>query len=314
MFNPEVKSKIDEDVCILISPDNDSYNYMCDCGEASGLSVKDCQNTKVIFISHTHIDHFVNFDTILRHQIGIKRRVIICGPRGIIKQVLSRIQSYCWNLIAEDTIIYEVREIQDNGIIKRAELKPPFWDASYIEDLNAEYIFETNKFQVFFTNLNHKTSSIAYLFKAHDSIKINIKDTGLKGGKWVNTLKEMYSLQQHDAVITIDDKVFKASDLFYLISVKKGETLGVILDHAASDENHDKIKELFSNVDTVYIESFYKNSDKSFAEDNFHSYSVASGEIMKICNVKEAIPVHFSRKYKEEDVEELISEFKDAFL
>ena len=93
MFIPEVKSQKDEDICILIRVENHSYNYICECGEAKSLTVKECQNTKAIFISHTHIDHFVNFDTILRHQIGGKQRVIICGPRDITKQVQSRIQS-----------------------------------------------------------------------------------------------------------------------------------------------------------------------------------------------------------------------------
>lgn len=313
MFKAEIKSKINEDICILISPDNDSYNYICDCGEASNLSVKDCQNTNAVFLSHTHIDHFVNFDTILRHQIGVKRRIIICGPEGIIKQVQSRIQSYCWNLIAEDAIVYEVREIQKNSIIKRAELKPPFWNANAMEDLSTETIFKTNKFEVRFTILNHKTPSIAYLFIEYDSTKINIAGTSFKGGKWINTLKDAYRLKEHDAIIAVEDNVFKASDLFHLIHVKKGETLGVILDHAATVENHEKIKQLFFNADTVYIESFYNEEDKAFAKANFHSYSTASGKLMKTCNVKEAIPVHFSRKYKPEAIEVLTSEFKNAF-
>ena len=313
MFNATIKSEIDEDICILIQVDNHSYNYICDCGEASNLSVKDCQNTNAIFLSHTHIDHFVNFDTILRHQIGIKRRVVICGPKDITKQVQSRIQSYCWNLIAEDAITYEIREITEQGVIKRAELKPPFWEINEIDDLNTVAIFETEDFQVDYTVLDHKTPSMAYLFKGHDTLKINIKDTAYKGGKWINELKVAFLLKKENKVIVIDNKKYKASDLFHLIAVKKGKTLGVILDHAASVENHEKIQLLFSNIDTVLIESFYKAGDKTFAEANFHSYSSASGAIMKRCNVKEAIPVHFSRKYKAEDIQELITEFKTAF-
>lgn len=313
MFKAKIKSEINEDICILIQVDNHPYNYICDCGDASNLSVKDCQNTNAIFLSHTHIDHFVNFDTILRHQIGIKRRVIICGPKNITKQIQSKIQSYCWNLIAEDAITYEIREIIGDGTIKRAELKPPYWNINSIDDLKEDSVFQTKEFQVDYTVLDHKTESIAYLFKAHDTLKINIKNTDFKGGKWINELKEAFQLQQVNQIITIEDKDYKAAELFYLINIKKGNTLGVILDHAASVENQEKIKQLFSNTDTVLIESFYKASDKAFAEANYHSYSSASGAIMKACNVKEAIPVHFSRKYKAEDVEELIKEFNNAF-
>jgi ribonuclease Z len=239
--------------------------------------------------------------------------VVICGPKDITKQVQSKIQSYCWKLIAEDAITYEIREIADDGTIKRAELKPPFWNIEPIDDLKEGSIFKTEDFQVDYTVLDHKTQSVAYLFKAHDTLKINIKNTAYKGGKWINQLKEAFQLQQEHQIITIEEQNYKASELFHLIDIKKGKTLGVILDHAASFENHEKIKQLFFNTDTVLIESFYKTSDKVFAEANYHSYSSASGAIMKACNVKEAIPVHFSRKYKAEEVEELITEFNNAF-
>ena len=42
---------------------------------------------------------------------------------------------------------------------------------------------------------------------------------------------------------------------------------------------------------------FDKDEDKEFAEKNYHSHASKSGELMKACNVKKAIPVHFSRKY-----------------
>jgi ribonuclease Z len=91
MFNAEIKSKIGEDICILVKPDNHPWNYICECGDASGLTVKETHNANAVFISHTHIDHFVAFDNVVRHQIGIQRKVIICGPKGIAQQVQSKI-------------------------------------------------------------------------------------------------------------------------------------------------------------------------------------------------------------------------------
>ena len=84
------------------------------------------------------------------------------------------------------------------------------------------------------------------------------------------------------------------------------------MDHAANESNHDKIFNRFLKCDTVLIESFYKDEDKEFAEKNFHSYASESGKIMKRAKVKEAIPVHFSRKYEKEEIDELIVQFKKA--
>ena len=176
MFQAEIKSKRDEDICILIKVENHPFNYICDCGEAKSLSVKECQNTNAIFISHTHIDHFVNFDTILRHQIGIGRNIVICGPKGIIKQVQNRVQSYCWNLIEEEAISYEIREIRNTNTIKSVTIRPPLWEQEEEKEISSVSIFEEKEFYVHYEILNHKTDSIAYAFIPHNKIKIQLSD------------------------------------------------------------------------------------------------------------------------------------------
>lgn len=311
MFKATIKSQKEEDICILLKIENHSYNYICECGEAKNLTVKECQNTNAIFISHTHIDHFVNFDTILRHQIGIQRKVTIVGPSGIIDQVQHRIKSYCWNLIKEDAIAYEVREILNEGMYKSAVLRPPFWKKEEEKEVHKRTIFEEDRFEVDYEILDHKTNSIAYLFKAEDKIKVTLNND-FKGGKWVATLKEAFLLQDEEKEIAINGVLYTSKELFHLIKSEKGKRLGIIMDHAANPENHLKIKNMFSFCDEVYIECFYKDEDKDFATKNFHSYASKSGEIMKACKVKNAIPVHFSRKYKEEDIEELIQQFEEA--
>ena len=99
MFNVQIKSLPKEDICLLVRPANHPWDYLIDCGEASLLTSKECQNLRALFISHTHMDHFMNFDTLLRHQLGVGREIIISGPEGIAKRIQSRIQSYIWNLI-----------------------------------------------------------------------------------------------------------------------------------------------------------------------------------------------------------------------
>ncbi|BDD06634.1 peptidase [Aureibacter tunicatorum] len=313
MFRADIKSERDEDICILIKVDNHSYNYICECGEAKSLTVKECQNANAIFLSHTHIDHFVNFDTILRHQIGVGRKIVICGPEGIIGQVQSRLKSYCWNLIDENAIIYEVREIHKGGKIKSAILKPPHWNQADEMAFSSGRVFEEKDFYVEYEILDHKTDSIAYLFKGHDKVKINLPD-GYKGGKWIAELKQAFENNDRERLIKIGEEKHKAKDLFHMISIQKGKRLGVIMDHLACPENHEKIKKKFTGCDDVIIESFYKDEDKELAEKNYHSYASMSGHIMKQCQVSKVVPVHFSRKYSVQEIDELIEEFNEAFI
>jgi len=313
MFLPELKSQANEDICLLIKLDNHTPYYICECGDASWLSVKDCQNAEVIFISHTHIDHFVNFDTILRHQIGIEKKVVICGPMGIAAQVQSKIKAYTWNLIEAGSMAYEIREIISPQEIHLYEIEPPKWELRKTGIIQENTILKNDRFQVNFTILDHKIPSIAYLFREVDTVKIDLSKGSFRGGSWVRELKMAFEQEMPENEVVVEGITYAAEDLFYLLEVKKGASLGVIMDHAPSTENHAKIKALFSACNKVFIESFYKLEDKEFAEINFHSYSQASGHIMRECGVKEAIPVHFSRKYKLEDIKLLIQEFEEAY-
>lgn len=313
MFTAEIKSERDEDICILVKVENHSHTYICDCGEARNLTVKECQNTAGIFISHTHIDHFVNFDTILRHQLGSGKHVVICGPEGIIEQVQHRIKSYCWNLVEADAIVYEVREIQALGKIRSVTLRPPYWEQENEKFLMDSKTYEEKDFYVEYEILDHKTDSIAYHFQARDKVKIELAD-GLRPGKWVAELKQAFEKNEGEVEVKIDDTSYKAKELFHMLQLVKGKRLGIILDHAAHEENHQKIKQRFQGCDEVFIEAFYKDEDQAFAEKNFHSHASMSGSLMKTCQVKKARPVHFSRKYQKEEVEQLIGQFEKAFF
>lgn len=312
MLQPEVKSKLGEDVCIAIYPDNCKWNYIVDCGEASLLTVKDCLNAKAIFISHTHIDHFINFDQIMRHQVGSKERYIICGPKNIALQIQAKLRAFTWNLVEDDAVIYEIREIISEHEIQVYEMKPANWELVLVAE--RKNLYDDERVVVNFTILDHKTDVIAYHFKDNDSINIDVSRVPHKPGKWINELKQAYIANDDAKSISIEEEEFLAKELFHYLKVEKGNTLGVIFDHAAHEENHSKIKQLFLECDTVLIETFYKDEDKEKALLNYHSYASQSGKIMFKSRVKKAIPVHFSRKYTEEDISQIELDFTKAFL
>lgn len=309
MFLSEVKSTYKEDISILVKLDNHPWNYLCECGEAKKLTVKDIQNCNAIFISHTHIDHFANFDAVIRNQIGIQRKVTICGPSGIAKQIQSRLQSYTWNLINEDAITYEIREYVSENKIIIYQTTPPSWDLKKVGEIDSNIIFKDAFFEVTGILLNHKIDTLAYKFKEYDTIKIDLESSGFNGGKWIQDLKDAFKNKEKKKIIIIDQAEYIAEDLFHLLHVKKGDSVGIIMDHAANDENHSKIKSHFYQCNKVFIESFYLERDKEFAITNFHSYSTMSAKIMNDSEVAHPIPVHFSRKYDQKEIQELTEEF-----
>lgn len=311
MLQAEIKSLLKEDISILIKVPNSGKLYLCDCGEASLLTVKEAQTLSAIFISHTHIDHFSNFDGIFRHQIGSGERVVICGPKNIHQQIEARLKSYTWNLIAENAIEYEIHEIISKEEINVYTLRPPYWTQEFVKTQN--FLFEDENVHVDFAILDHKTDSIAYLFKEKDSVTFHENASDFKKGKWISELKKAFENNDTDKEIEIEGTLYKASDLFHLLTRNEGYKLGVIMDHAVDEDNYEKIKAVFNNADKVYIETFYKDSDQEFAKINHHSFASASGKIMNECKVKDAIPIHFSRRYTENDQQEIETAFYKAF-
>ncbi|PWN60403.1 MBL fold metallo-hydrolase [Chryseobacterium viscerum] len=311
MLQAEIKSLLKEDISILIKVPNSGKHYLCDCGEASLLTVKEVQSISAVFISHTHIDHFSNFDGIFRHQIGSGEKVVICGPKNIHQQVEARLKSYTWNLIAENAIEYEIREIVSKEEINVYTLRPPHWNLELIR--TQDFLFEDEYVHVDFAILDHKTDSIAYLFKEKDSVTFNEEASGFRKGKWISEMKTAFENNDVDKEIEIEQTKYKAADLFHLLTRNAGYKLGVIMDHAVDENNYKQIKNVFGEADLVYIETFYKDTDQEFAKINYHSFASASGKIMNECQVKEAIPIHFSRRYTESDQEEIETAFYQAF-
>ena len=311
MLQAEIKSLLKEDISILVKIPNSGKHYLCDCGEASLLTVKEAQSLSAIFISHTHIDHFSNFDGIFRHQIGSGEKVVICGPKNIHLQVEARLKSYTWNLIDEKAIEYEIREIVSQKEINVYGLRPPHWNLEFVK--TQDFLFQDESVEVDFAILDHKTDSIAYLFKEKDSVTFHEGASGFRKGKWISELKKAFENNDLDKEIEVEETMYKASDLFHLLTRNEGYKLGVIMDHAVDEDNYVKIKAVFSQADMVYIETFYKDMDQEFATINHHSFASASGNIMKVCQVKEAIPIHFSRRYTESDQQEIETAFYKAF-
>lgn len=311
MLQAEIKSLLREDISILIKVPNSGKMYLCDCGEASLLTVKEIQSVSAIFISHTHIDHFSNFDGIIRHQIGSGEKVVICGPKNIHQQVQSRLRSYTWNLVDSNAIEYEIREVISPKEVNIYTINPPHWNLEMIG--TQEFLYEDQYVEVDCAVLDHKTESIAYLFKERGSITFKEEASLFKKGKWISELKTAFEENLAEIEIEIEGNRYRSGDLFHLLLHTEGYKLGVIMDHAAHKENYKKIKTVFKKADLVYVETFYKDADEEFANINYHSFASASGRIMKECEVKETVPIHFSRRYAESDVTEIENAFYKAF-
>lgn len=310
MLNAEVRSKRTEDISLTLGLPNHKWLYMVDCGYASGISIQEYKRIRGVFISHTHIDHFVDFDSVLRHSIDVPDKIVVCGPKGITHNVQSKFQSYTWNLIASSPLIYEVHEIVEDGKVLVSELRLPDWEREEKYSYEGRTVFENSEFFVDYALLDHKIPTVAYCFQ--QQTKARLEGFPFVPGKWARELKTAYLSGQEDREIDVNGVVMKAGELFQYVRKLPGYKLGVVMDHKPSPENHDKIVALCEGADELFIESYYRHVDYEFALKNYHSTARISGELARRAGVKKLHPIHHSRRYNQE-TEDLLEECMAAF-
>jgi len=85
-----------------------------DLGDIHYLPSKKILKIKYIFVSHTHMDHFIGFDHLLRVCLGRDRHITLFGPPGFIRNVESKIGAYTWNLVGNyaNDFVLKVVEVQ----------------------------------------------------------------------------------------------------------------------------------------------------------------------------------------------------------
>ncbi|MCU0444779.1 MAG: peptidase [Microscillaceae bacterium] len=314
MLTAQLKNLANEDICLQISLPNHRWSYLCDCGFASQLTIKDCKNTEALFISHTHIDHFSNFDTLMRHQLPIGKQVVICGPQGIAQNVQHKLLAYNWQALTVDdkAVFYQIREIRAQGDIEVYEINAPEWQLISLGKLEGKYVFENEVVMVDYRILNHKTDCIAYLFEERP--KVRMGDSPYPPGAWISDLKQAYLQNLDNQLITIGDQRISAQELFPYLTYSQGYRIAYVMDHLPSEENQQKIFDLCYEVDELYIEAYYKHEDQAMAWLNHHSTAKLSGALARRVQAKQLFPVHFSRRYKDEELAQVIAECMQAFV
>ena len=97
---------------------------MFDLGDLSPLSPRDLLKITHVFVSHTHMDHFIGFDTLLRVFLGREKEIHLFGPPSFFARVEGKIAGYTWNLVNEyqNTFSLKVTEIHPDRTLTRVYL------------------------------------------------------------------------------------------------------------------------------------------------------------------------------------------------
>jgi len=301
-----------------------------DLGDISALPERKILRITDIFISHTHIDHFVGFDRLLRILLGRDQVVRLIGPEGLINGVAHKLSAYTWNLLDRyrTNLTFEVTEIDvgGDGRIACFSLRNRFRrgrDRPVM--LRHGVAYGEEAFQVRFKLLDHKIACYAYALQesAHINIWKNRLDAlGLKTGPWLRELKQAVLRDEADdqsiraawrEAGTSVERMLPLGELRReVVQVVPGQKIAYVTDCLYTERNRRAIVDLARHADILFVEAAFAGADAVLALDRGHLTTHQAGDLARRAKVRRFEPFHFSPRYAGMEAS-MLGEVSEAF-
>ncbi|MCL4490788.1 MAG: ribonuclease Z [Nitrospirae bacterium] len=307
-----------EDPCVYIRIMREKRALLFDLGDLGKLGLGSLMKITDAFVTHTHIDHFIGFDFILR---GILRRDVplrIFGPENIIGCVEGKLKGYTWNLIKDYPLKIEAFAIRDNRIAHASfHAGNNFTRFDHPEAEFQGTILRDSFFNIKGLVLSHQIPVMAYSLEEKFHININkaaLSDMELPVGPWLSDLKKaVRELASENTIFEVSGRQLSLQELMRIVTITRGQKISYVTDISPTEENMAKIIPFVSGSDLLFCEAYFLDRDKDRAFERRHLTASLAGRIAKEAQVGGLELMHFSPKYRqcaEELYQEAMREFK----
>jgi ribonuclease Z len=296
-----------------------------DLGDLANLPARKLQRVEHVFVSHTHIDHFIGFDRLLRVFVGREKTLKLYGPSGFIQQIHHKLHAYRWNLVHRYLcdLVLDVTEVSVSLDAQKAQfrLKKAFAleDFGSVQHVNG-VLCHNPTFRVVTAVLEHRTPCLAFTIEepAHVNIwKNRLKEFGLPVGSWLRELKRaVLEKRSDDELIEVGTSPktheMPLSILRQAVTVTPGQKVAYVTDAADTPANRTAIVALAHNADLLFIEAAFAKADAQLAAERAHLTTDAAGSLARAAGVRRVEPFHFSPRYSGQD-DRMVEEVMVAF-
>ncbi|MBQ4914527.1 ribonuclease Z [Maribacter sp. MMG018] len=247
-----------------------NHMFLIDCGEGTQVQLRKHKikfsRINHIFISHLHGDHFFGLPGLVStfRLLGRDKEMHIYGPKGIKEAV---------------TLLLKLGDSWTNYQLYFHELT----------STEKELIFEDEKVTVETIPLNHRVYTNGFLFRE----KLGERKLNVDAVKYHEIDKAYFqNIKKGKDVVTEIGEIIANSELSF--DPVKPKSYAFCSDTAYRPEIIPQIKE----VDVLYHESTFLESEKHLAEKTKHATAKEAAEIAKEANVGTLILGHYSTRYK----------------
>ena len=297
-----------------------------DLGDLSSITNGELLKISHVFISHTHIDHFIGFDHLLRVIFGRGKTIYLYGPENFITNVAGKLAGFTWNLADRysESVTMEVTEVHADRLIKAKfkaidrfrksdETEEPFVDGVLVDE---------SGFTVRAAILEHHIPCLGFALneKYHLNIcKDRLEEMDYPPGSWLNELKKcIYEGKPDEYLLQIpagknrSQKQSLGQLKKELVLISPGQKISYVVDTVYNEANKARIVDLVWESDIFFCESPFLAEEEARGLERHHLTSRQAGIIAREAGVKKLNVFHFSGRHTFR-TEQLIQEAEEAF-
>ena len=282
-----------------------------DLGSLDRFPAAEILKLKHVFISHTHLDHFIGFERLLRLFLARDAELALYGPPGIIRNVLGKLAGYTWNLVDGYPFVLDVHEVHRDRIERVRLRATTAFTPEALPALPFDGLLHAEpSFSVRAAHLDHRIPCLGFavIEETHLNVRKDELDRlGIPAGAWLNQLKQALREGRPDDSPFVaawfesghkQERTFQLAALRdQLIVTTAGQKLAYVVDTIFSKENAARIVELVHDADVFFCESLFLDGDRDQAAKRYHLTARQAGSLARWANAKRLQTFHFSPRY-----------------
>lgn len=319
MFSPELVNPPFGDPGLLVDFNVARRALLFDLGDLAPLAPRKLLRVSDVFVSHTHMDHFVGFDLMLRLCLGRPTSIRLYGPPGFAAQVEHKLAAYTWNLVEnyEADFFLDAWEVDERwratGVRLRSRRRfrpeplPPRHCAGGV-------LVDEAGFRVRAAFLDHGIPCLGFALeeKVHVNVwKSRLADLGLAVGPWLKNLKDAALRGAPDETPIAAPLAGGAGERVFTLGALKagvlqfipGEKICYVTDVAFTPPNVERICALAAGASQLFIETPFLEEDLQHAASKMHLTARQAGRIARLAGARRVVPFHFSPRYDRRESE-----------
>ena len=323
VFLPSLLNRLWEDPGLWVDLQDEGRSILLDLGDLRHVPARKLLRVERAVVTHTHMDHFVGFDHLLRLMLGRERELVVTGPPGFLERVAGKVAAYTWNLIRQYPIRLRAEEVDGEWI--RAVVysgESGMHAVPQPERRTAGTLHAERLYTVHATVLDHGVPVLGVALHETEHLSVNrdrMEKMGLEPGPWLRELKEsVRRCEPGDAPLDAAAagggvQRFRRDALAEALILRRaGQRLAYVTDVRFTPENVARIVPLAGDVDLFVCEAAFLEADAALAAERSHLTARQAGWLAREAGARRLAPFHLSPRYKGRE-QEIVDEAAAAF-